>query len=69
MLIGIGLMIDGLLKANLSIGLYLCVTIDNPSTVMNQRRKTSYLAIISPQDVERDMCVTMKGIEIIFVLR
>ena len=38
-----------LLKANLSTGLYLHITVDNPSTVMIQRkRKTSCLTIISP---------------------
>ena len=66
---GIGVMIGGdqemiLLKANLSTGLYLHITMDNPSTVMIQRkRKTSYLVIISPQEVVViDMRMTMEGI-------
>ena len=52
-----------LLKANLSTGLYLHITVDNPPTMMIQRkRKASCLVIISPQEVVVDMCLTMKGI-------
>ena len=59
-----------LLKANLSTGLYLHITVDDPSTVMIQRKmKTSYLEIISPQEVAIDVCMTMKGIVVIFLLK
>ena len=50
-----------LLKANLSTGLNLQIIVDNPSTVMIQRkRKISCLAIINPQDVVVDMRMIMK---------
>ena len=59
-----------LLKANLSTDLYLHITVDNPSTVMIQRtRKTSYLEIISPQEVMVDMGETTKEIAKILSLR
>ena len=45
-----------LLKANLSTGLYLHITVDNSFTVMIQRKKKiSCLAIIKPQEVVVDM--------------
>ena len=65
------MMIEGgygmkLLKANLSTGLFLRITVDNPTIVMIQRRKTSCLPIIGLQEVVVDMLMTMKGMVVIF---
>ena len=50
-----------LLEANLSTGLYLHITVDNPSTVMIRRKwRTSCLAIINLQEVVVDMGETTK---------
>ena len=49
------------LKANLSTDLYLYITVDNPSTMMIQRKKrTSCLVIISLQEMVVDTGETTK---------
>ena len=51
-----------LLKANLLIGLFLHITIDNLSTVMSQKRRRSlYLPIIGLQEVVAGMFETLTG--------
>ena len=50
-----------LLKANLSIGLFLQIIIDNLSTVM-----TSCLPIIGPRKVVVDILMIMIGMVVIF---
>ena len=58
-----------LLEDNLSTDLYLQITIDNPSTVMIQKKKrTSCLTIISPQDVVVNIGETTKEIAAILSL-
>ena len=52
-----------LLKASLSTGLYLRITVDNLFTVMNQKwRKTSCMPISGLQGVEVDEIMAMRGI-------
>ena len=56
-----------LLEANLSTYLNLHITIDNQFTMMIQRKmRTSYLVIISPQEVVANIGETMKGKMVIF---
>ena len=51
-----------LLKANLSTGQYLHITVDNPSTVMTHKRmRTSYMLNIGLQEVVVDMIMVMRG--------
>ena len=51
-----------LLKASLSTGLYMRVTVDNLSTVMIQKmRRTSCMPISNLQEVEVDEIMDMRG--------
>ena len=63
---GVGMKTGGdqekmLIKANLSTYLYICITVDNLSTVMTQkRRKTSRMPINDLQRVEEGVSMNIK---------
>ena len=59
-----------LLKASLSIGLYLHITVDNMYTVMTQKkRKTSYMLIRGLQEMVVKVIMAIKRTEEISNLR